>query len=464
MRYKIENLEDITDSREILQSSPKGFSKIMTYIILALLICVITWSCFAHKEVTITASGVIRPSGSINKVASSLAGNISEINVKDGDVVSEGDTLVVINGYQYELQKNILQKSLDDKNKTLDLTKRLKESILENQNKFNQDNKEEMEYSTKYELFAQNLNSTNSQTSLYEEQKNEINNEINNLELLKKSVSEGKNYFNAGSSFYYQYKDYELSVKSYDEQIKSCERDINTPGISETDILQLKNNLQAYKSQRDKLKNTTIMNAASKIEEDKLKLSQLQISSSTGTYKEQYISGLDSTISALQSSIDEIGVNLESVNAQLDSASIKASSDGVVNMLADVNVGDFIQIGGEIASIVPQDEGGYQVDVYIDNQRFGNITEGQEAIIELASLPSSEYGYIKSNLNNISIDAKNTEKASYYTATCPLKEKELKNRKGDTVNIKNGMIAQVKIVQRRITYFKYFLEQLDILN
>ena len=50
------------------------------------------------------------------------------------------------------------------------------------------------------------------------------------------------------------------------------------------------------------------------------------------------------------------------------------------------------------------------------------------------------------------------------TATCPLKEKELKNRKGDTVNIKNGMIAQVKIVQRRITYFKYFLEQLDILN
>ena len=464
MRYKIENLNDITDSREILQSSPKGFSKVMTYIILALLICLITWSCFAHKEVTITASGVIRPSESINKAASSLAGNISEINVKDGDIVKEGDTLVVINGYQYELQKNILQKSFDDKNKTLDLTKRLKESILENQNKFNQDNKEEMEYSTKYELFVQNLNSTNSQTSLYEDQKNEINSEISNLELLKKSVSEGKNYFNEGSSFYYQYKDYELSVKSYDEQIKSCEKDISTAGISETDILQLRNNLQTYKSQRDKLKNTIIMNAASKIEEDKLKLSQLQISSSTSTYKEQYISSLDSTISALQSSIDEIGVNLESINAQLDSASIKASSDGVINMLTDASVGDFIQIGGEIASIVPEDEGGYEVDVYIDNQKFGNITEGQDVIIELASLPSSEYGYIKSHLSNISIDAKNTEKASYYTAVCPLIEKELKNKKGEIISIKNGMIAQVKIVQRRVTYFRYFLEQLDILN
>lgn len=53
--------------------------------------------------------------------------------------------------------------------------------------------------------------------------------------------------------------------------------------MKEVLFIQLKNNLQTYKSQRDKLKNTAIMNAASKIEEDKLKLSQLQVSSSTGT-------------------------------------------------------------------------------------------------------------------------------------------------------------------------------------
>ena len=212
------------------------------------------------------------------------------------------------------------------------------------------------------------------------------------------------------------------------------------------------------------MKNTTIMNASSKIEDDKLKLSQLQISSSTGTYKEQYISSLDSTISALQSSIDEVGVNLESINAQLDSASIKASSDGVINMISNVNVGDFIQIGGEIASIVPQDEDDFQVDVYINNENFGNIKEGQEVMIELASLPASEYGYIKSSLENISIDAKNTEKVSYYSAKCPVNQKTLRNSKGKEADIKNGMIAQVKIVQRRITYLKYFLEKLNIIN
>lgn len=464
MRYKIENLKDITDSREILQSSPKGFSKIMTYIILALVICMVTWSCFAHKEITVTAAGVVRPSGSINKISSSLAGSISEINVKDGDLVKQGDTLIVIDGYQYKLQKDILQKSLDDKNKTLELIKRLKSSILENTNQFNQDSDEEKEYSKKYELFNENLNSSNNQTLLCEQQKSELNNEISNLELFKKAVAEGKNYFNEGSSFYYQFKDYELSLNSYDEQIKSCERDINTPGINEANLVQLKSNLQNYKVEKDKLKNTTIVDTLNRIEQDKAKLSQLQVSSSTGSYKEQYIADLDSKISALQSSIDEVEVNLESVNSQLDSASIKAASDGVVNMISNLSVGDFIQIGGEIASIVPQDESGFQVDVYIDSQSLGSIKEDQDVIIELVSLPSSEYGYIKSNLSNISVDTKNIEKASYYTATCLLNERSLENKKGEIVDIRNGMIAQVKIVERKITYFRYFLEQLDILN
>lgn len=464
MKYKIENLDDITDSREILQSSPKGFSKIMTYIILALLASVIVWSLIAHKEVSIRASGVVRPGSDVNKVSSSLAGNISEINVKDGDKVNEGDTLIVINGSQYELQKNVLQKSLDDKNKNLELTKRLKQSILDGENKFDADNEDEKEYSKKYELFQENLNSSGSQNSLYEEQKKQINNEISNLQLLQKGIEEGKNYFKEGDPLYYQYNDYVLSAKSYDDQIKLCEDNIKSGAAAGTDLKSLNDNLQNYKSQKDKLKNTAIMNVSKQIEEDKNKLTQLQISGTSGTYKEQYISNLDSSITTLQSTMDEINVNLETINAQLDAVSIKATSDGIVNMLSDVSVGDFIQGGAEIASIVPEDEGSFQIDVYINNESFGNIKDGQDVMVELASLSAHEYGYIKSNLENISADAKSSQNASYYTATCPIEETFLTNKKGENADIKNGMIAEVRIVSRRVTYFRYFLEKIDILD
>lgn len=464
MKYKIENLEDITDSREILQSSPKGFSKIMTYIIIAMLTSLVIWSLIAHKEVSIMASGVVRPGSDINKISSSLAGNISEINVKDGDRVNKGDTLIVINGSQYELQKQVLQKSLDDKNKTIELTKKLKESILDGENKFSDNNEDEREYSKKFELFQQNLTSSGSQASFYKEQKNEINNEISNLELLKRGIEEGKNYFNEGNSFYYQYNDYILSIKSYDEQIAACENDMNSPALNSSDVLELKNKLETYRAEKDKLKNTEMMNISKEIKQDKDKLSQLQISSASGNYKEQYISNLDNTISNIQSTIDEISINLETINAQIDSASIKALSDGIVNLFSNLSVGDFLQSGREIASILPEDEENLQVDVYINNQSFGNIKEGQEVMIELAALPSSEYGYIKSELDNISVDAKNSKDASYYTATCPIDKMFLTNKKGESADIKNGMIAEVRIISRKVTYFRYFLEKIDILE
>lgn len=347
MKYKIEELKDMTDSREMMELSPKGFSRYMTYIIILLLTSILIWSLFAYKEISINASGMVRPAGDVNKVSSILSGNISEINVKDGDSVKKGDTLMVINGSQYEFQKNVIQKSLDDKNKMLELTSKLKQSVLDGENKFDPNNNEEKEYIKKYELFMENFKMQGNQADIY---------------------------------------------------------------------------------------------------------------------KEQYIANLDSTISNLKTAIDEADMNLQSINAQLDAVSIKASRDGVINMISQVSIGDFVQSGMEIASIIPQDEDEFNVDVYINNKDFGNIKDGQAAMIEIASLPSSEYGYIKSNLQDISVDAKSGKDTSYYTAVCPIEETSLSTKKGESADIKNGMIANVRIINRKVTYFRYFLEMMGILN
>ena len=208
------------------------------------------------------------------------------------------------------------------------------------------------------------------------------------------------------------------------------------------------------------------MSITSQITQYKLSLSQIQLTSNADTYKEQYLANIDSSISNLESACDEIKMNLEVVNLEIDKASIKANSDGVINMLSELKVGDFIQNGTQIASIVPKDQLDYNVEVYINSQSFGEIKEGQEVILELASLPGQEYGYIKSNLKNISVDAKvNQEQGiSYYTAVCEIDKNSLVNKKGEEVSIKNGMIVEARIVNRRIPYFRYFLEKIDIID
>ena len=111
MRYKIEELKDITDSREIMQSKPNGFSRYMTYIIIVLLVGVIVWSILANKEIVVKASGVVRPTVEVAKLSSSVNGIVTEVNISEGLEVKKGDVLLVINGEEYELQKKSLEES-----------------------------------------------------------------------------------------------------------------------------------------------------------------------------------------------------------------------------------------------------------------------------------------------------------------------------------------------------------------
>lgn len=171
MKYKIEELKDITDSREIMQSKPNGFSKYMTYIILALLIVVVIWSLLAHKQVYIKASGVVKPSDEITKVSSSIAGNVTSVSIKDGDKVKKGDILLILNGDEYVLQRDLLQKSKDNKEKELTAMKNLKKSVIDEKSCFDLNDEIQNEYYKKFEIYLENLKSNNSQNELVDEQK-----------------------------------------------------------------------------------------------------------------------------------------------------------------------------------------------------------------------------------------------------------------------------------------------------
>ena len=195
MKYKIENLEDITDSREIMQSTPNGFSKYMTYIIISLLSLVIVWSLFAYKEICVKASGTVKPRSEVNKIASNIVGTISELRVKEGDEVKKGDIIVVVNGSEYELKKDLYQELLDKKNKEIDLMNKLKQSILDGKNNFDSSNSDEEEYSKKYELYMRNINSSDGQNDALQNQKNELNKNIEDLQILQKGIEEEKNYY-----------------------------------------------------------------------------------------------------------------------------------------------------------------------------------------------------------------------------------------------------------------------------
>jgi len=291
---------------------------------------------------------------------------------------------------------------------------------------------------------------------------------------------------------YYQYLDYEMTlnqyrnqIESYNKQIKELEdskiedvktkeEEINNSGNAsentetntaiDKQIETLKNNIKSAEAEIDKYKNSQKATIKSNIDQNKSSLSQGTVITNNNTYKEQYLTQLDANISALEDSIQELKMNLELVNSRLDDTSIKAEYDGVINIINEIKVGDYIQSGTQIASIVPDETSDFIAEIYIENQNIGEISEGEDVILEFASLPQSEYGVIKTKLDNISIDAKiNPEQGiSYYTGRCKLDATSMKNDNGNVVNIKNGMMIQARIINREVSYFRYFLEMINI--
>ena len=488
MKYKIEELKDITDSREIMQSKPNGFSKYMTYIIIVLLSSVIVWSILANKEITVKASGVVRPSIEVAKLSSGVNGTVTEVNISEGMTVKKGDVLLVVNGEEYEVQKKSLEESLKNRENDLEANKKLKKSILDEVNYLDSEDTIEKIYYKKYQLYLENLKNGNSQVDSLESQKENIKETINDLNLLLKSMEEEKNQFDSNHYLYYQYKDYEMTLQNYRIQISDYTNQINdlekgkvkadkeskeenlqiknNNEIIDKQIKEIENNIKNIEKEIEKYKNNQKMNISNTIAQNELKLKEGVATSSNGSYKEQYITQLDSTIMSLESTISEIKMNLDVANNKIQSTSIKADSGGIVNLINDIKVGDFIQAGTQIASIIPSDNDEYKAEIYIENQNFGEIKDGEDVILEFVSLPQREYGIVRTNLSDISVDAKvsEKEKTSYYTGICDIPVKTMTNKKGNSIDIKNGMLIEARIINREVSYFRYFLEKINILD
>ena len=276
-----------------------------------------------------------------------------------------------------------------------------------------------------------------------------------------------QNYRTQISNYTNQINDLEKGKVKADKESKEENLQIkNNNEIIDKQIKEIENNIKNIEKEIEKYKNNQKMNISNTIAQNELKLKEGVATSSNGSYKEQYITQLDSTIMSIESTISEIKMNLDVANNKIQSTSIKADSGGIVNLINDIKVGDFIQAGTQIASIIPNDNDEYKAEIYIENQKFGEIKDGEDVILEFVSLPQREYGIVRTNLSDISVDAKvsEKEKTSYYTGICDIPVKTMKNKKGNSIDIKNGMLVEARIINREVSYFRYFLEKINILD
>ncbi|UZW14496.1 HlyD family efflux transporter periplasmic adaptor subunit [Clostridium pasteurianum] len=505
MKYILQNIDDITDSREVLESRPHPFTRIFIYIMIAVLLLAFIWSYFSEKEIVVKANGIVEPNKAIIQVSNEAAGKVTSINFKDGDKVKKDQILYTINHTNLDVQKAGLEEDLKLQNVEVNNLNKLKNSITDGKNHFNENSNDEREYYNRYVRYTEGIGDINNSAQAVKVQIQNLQDQILKLNLLQKSINDNKNYFGDNSSYSNQLQSYQINIQQYQGKINNARNQYNAlkkqiyEQKKQTSSQNMQNSSQIdqnneiseinNKSQLDnakiaidsanqdlsKYKLEFMQNINSSKEQNEIKIKEIQsapsLSQENGSqytsseeYKHDNLIQIDTNIKAAQSKINQDNNNIKSIDINIAQCTVKAPSDGIINSLNEIKEGDLLQAGTQIATMLPIDNSQYKIQIYIANKDIGNIKKGQNIRCNFDALPYSDYGSIDTKITNLSADAKvnQNNSTSYYTAEAIIYNKPLYNRKREKADIKPGMTSQIDIITRKEKILYYLMKQINL--
>lgn len=174
----------------------------------------------------------------------------------------------------------------------------------------------------------------------------------------------------------------------------------------------------------------------------------------------------DEKIKAATDNITTLEQNIKKLQLDIDNAIVKASVDGVVNVLSEVFKGDFVASGNDILTIIPDKNSAFTMQILVNNKDIGELHTGDTVKYSFAALPYREYGQVTGTIKNISKDAVTNQQSgqSFYTVEATVPDGKLVSNSGKQGEIKVGMLCEANIITKQKSYLRYFLEKINLLD
>ena len=153
----------------------------------------------------------------------------------------------------------------------------------------------------------------------------------------------------------------------------------------------------------------------------------------------------------------------KSISNSTDEYVLYASSSGKIHLNGDIKNGMVLQGGSQVGSIASTD-GELIVDALVPSSDRPRIHEDDEVSLVVGGLNQAEYGTLSGKVLSIDGDATidNQKGNVYFKVKIKLDNNYLEDKKGERVNLTLGMITETRVKYEKITYMKYFMEQIGI--
>ncbi len=399
-----------------------------------LLICLaiisfIWWSSITMVKEVAKTTGEIIPTSYVQSIQHLEGGIISQIFVRDDDLVAKGQTLVRLSGEKilsdYE---RIATKQLALKLKAV----RLRVLAYEETADFESLNGSHPEMVAKEKKILEGmLEARREKQQIIQEQITQKEGQLAILKKEKEIISTNLEIVN--TIFKTQHKLYKERLVSEFEYLGAMKEKNNLQGALGT--VQIK-----------------IAQAKQSIKEFQWRLKSFHSSDRETALQE---------LSEVENQLAENNKILEKLNKQTGRLVIKSPVDGIVKGLTVHTIGGVIPPGTVIMEIVPVDSE-LIAEIKISPNDIGHIKIGYPANVKVTSYDFSRYGAIDGTVTGISASTFNNEKGMvYYKGMVKFEKNYLGNSAGKNV-ILPGMIVNADIITGEKSLLSYLLKPIHL--
>lgn len=406
----------------ILQQEPLRAKVLFKSIGIAFAIFVM-WAAVSQVDEVTRGEGKVIPSRQLQVLQSLDGGVVSEILVREGEVVQPEQILLRIDQTRFV---SSVRESRVQYVALVAKAARLR-ALTEN-----------VEFKVPDEVAKEDPKTVDEERRLYESRRIEL---TTTTSIARQQLTQRQQELVETRAKYEQAaRAYELSAR----ELSVTKPLINSGAVSEVELLRLERDVGRFRGERD-MAAAQISRIQASISEANSKLEEVGLAFRNESGKE-----LAETMSKLNS-LAEGSVGLSD---KVSRSVLRSPVKGTVKRLLINTVGGVVQPGKDVVEVVPLEDN-LLLEARVQPRDIAFLRPGQKAIVKFTAYDFSIYGGLEGKLEHIGADSVVDEKGNaFYT----VRVRTNKSTLGDNLPVIPGMVAEVDIVTGEKSVLSYLLK------
>lgn len=406
----------------IIQQEPLR-ARVLLHSLVVVFGLFVVWAALVSVDEITKGEGKVIPSQQLQVYPSLDGGIVTDILVKEGQVVSEGQVLLQIDTTRFESSLN--------ENRALYLSLTAKAARLRAIG-------EGKPFVPPEEVVAEDPKTAEEEQRLYETATSELNAQLSIVrqQLVQRSQEQAEAHARQ-----------KQATNAYDSTLKELTVTkplLSSGAVSEVELLRLERDVTRFRGEKD-VAAAQVAKAAAAMQESNRKIQEVELAVRNNASKE-----LSETMSRLNSLVQS-GTGLAD---RVKQSAIRSQVRGTVKRLLVNTIGGVVQPGRDVVEVVPSD-GKLILEAKVSPKDIAFLVPGQKAVVKFTAYDFSTYGGLEARLEHIGADSVTDERGNtFYTVRVSTDKSVLDGGQP----IIPGMVAEVDIITGKKTILSYLLK------